>query len=66
MRTLQTTEAYGATPTPKPNAAATPTPEPTQAIDYWSRPTAIPENPSDAAGSYRIDSLFEDSWAATE
>ena len=66
VRTLQTTEAYGATPTPKPNAAATPTPEPTQAIDYWSRPTAIPENPSDAAGSYRIDSLFEDSWAATE
>ena len=65
MRTLQTTEAYGATPTPKPNAAVTPTPEPTQAVDYWTRPTAIPDGTS-APTSNSITSLFEDEWAAKE
>ena len=65
VRTLQTTEAYGATPTPKPNAAVTPTPEPTQAVDYWTRPTAIPDGTS-APTSNRITSLFEDEWAAKE
>ena len=63
VSTLQTTEAYGATPTPKPGA--TPTPEPTQTIDYWTRPTAVPDEASAAAGN-RITSLFEDEWAASE
>ncbi|MGN0185684.1 MAG: rod shape-determining protein MreC [Aristaeellaceae bacterium] len=63
VRTLQTTEAYGATPTPGPNAEVTPTPEPTQAIDYWTRPTPIPDTTSVPENS-RIASLFEDEWAA--
>ena len=64
VRTLQTTEAYGATPTPKPNSGATPTPEPTQSIDYWVRPTATPAT-TDSAANNRIVSLFEDEWAAS-
>lgn len=65
VRTLQTTEAYGATPTPKPNSGATPTPEPTQSIDYWVRPTATPAA-TDSAANNRIVSLFEDEWAASD
>ncbi len=65
IRTLQTTEVYGATPTPKPNAEITPTPEPTQAIDYWSYPTVAPDA-TQAVGGNLITSLFEDEWAEAD
>ena len=57
-------EAYGATPTPKPNAIITPTPEPTQAPNYWSYPTVTPETPVSPYGGYKVGNLIEDEWAA--
>lgn len=66
ISTLQTSEAYGATATPRPDAQATPTPEPTQAVEYWSRPTPIPEGAAQSGSNQRIRTLFEDTWAESD